>query len=139
MTIVNTEKYKNGDIGTITKISGESITVKFDKGIFCEVKKHKWRKIEYQYNQSKNKMDSVEAGSFEQLPVKLAWTITSHKCQGLTLDEAVIDFGEMAFSHGETYLALSRVRSLNGLYLTRKVGKKDLIENKTFTKFLKEK
>jgi ATP-dependent DNA helicase PIF1 len=138
MTIVNVNEHRNGDIGRITKISRDSIIVQFDKGKLCEVKRHKWRQIEYQYNLSKNKMESVEVGSFEQLPVKLAWTITIDKCQGLTLDEALIDFGRIALSHGEAYLALSRVRSLNGLYLTRRVRKEDLMENESFVKFFKE-
>ena len=77
-------------------------------------------------------------GTFTQYPIKLAWAATIHKCQGQTFEKAVVDFDTGSFTHGMTYVALSRVKSLEGLHLIRKVEKKDIIFDKRINKFVKQ-
>jgi ATP-dependent exoDNAse (exonuclease V) alpha subunit len=73
---------------------------------------------------------------FRQIPLRLAWAVTVHKSQGQTYDEVTIDMGSGAFSSGHTYVALSRVRSLEGLYLTKAIRLKDIQVDPTVIEFM---
>lgn len=84
-----------------------------------------WEKIEYTVNG--NEIGATVKGSFSQIPFKLAWACTIHKSQGLTMDSVVIDMEGGAFAHGQTYVALSRCSSLQGLYLKAPISKTDII------------
>jgi ATP-dependent exoDNAse (exonuclease V) alpha subunit len=78
----------------------------------------------------------VPLAEFQQIPLRPAWAVTIHKSQGQTYDEVVIDMGRGAFSPGQTYVALSRVRSLEGLYLTRAIQLKDIMVDNDVLRFM---
>lgn len=113
--------YFNGKLATVTSISGDKVTVSMaGSGISYTLRKAIWENKKYHVNDETRELEDEVAGTFEQYPVKLAWAITVHKSQGLTFEKAIIDVGE-AFADGQVYVALSRLRSLDGLILRTKV------------------
>ena len=93
-----------------------------------------WEKWDYKLEGSK--YEPIVIGTFKQYPIKLAWAATIHKCQGQTFKEAIVDFDNGAFSHGMAYVALSRVKSLKGLFLTRGLQKSDVISDSRISNFI---
>jgi hypothetical protein len=115
-----TRRYFNGKIGTIKKL-GEKITIQFpNEPDDLVLEKETWRNIRYNYDREKDKIEEEELGTFSQYPIRLAWAITIHKSQGLTFDKAVIDAGG-SFAPGQVYVALSRLRSIDGLVLQSRI------------------
>jgi hypothetical protein len=110
------KKYFNGKIGMIKGISEGEVSVVFNDNEMIKVERDIWLNTEYNYDHENNQIAQTEKGSFQQFPLRLAWAITIHKSQGLSFDSAVIDVSG-AFSAGHVYVALSRVRSLQGLKL----------------------
>ncbi|MDZ4714517.1 MAG: helix-turn-helix domain-containing protein [Cytophagales bacterium] len=109
--------YFNGKLATITSISGDSVEVSMaDSHALFVLRKEVWENKKYTVNASTKELDDEVIGTFEQYPIKLAWAITVHKSQGLTFDKAIIDVGQ-AFADGQVYVALSRLRSMDGLIL----------------------
>lgn len=124
--LVNDEHWVNGSTGVIKEISENQISVDID-GITCQVNKKTWSNYVYTYNQEKKKIEQTEIGSFTQYPMKLAYAITIHKSQGQTYDKVVVDYAdENAFAPGQTYVALSRCRSMDGLYLKHPLSAEDI-------------
>jgi len=116
------QRFFNGKIATVTSLKTDLIEVQADgsrEKIILE--KYTWKNIRYTTDKVSGEIQEDLVGTFTQYPLKLAWAITVHKSQGLTFDKAIIDIGN-AFAPGQIYVALSRLRSLNGLILTSQIG-----------------
>ncbi|NBV41476.1 helicase [bacterium] len=131
------KRWVNGTLGRIYSLKSDAIEVEIDGKIY-ELGKEKWSKIRYNLDSESGAIREDSIGSFTQYPVRLAWAVTIHKAQGLTYDQLVIDLGAGSFAHGQTYVALSRCRTLDGLYLSRMVTPKDIIVDPRILRFLGE-
>lgn len=119
-------RWVNGTVAVIEKCLPDCVTVRTEDGEEHEVTPERWSNVKYTYNEKTRKVDEIELGSFIQLPLKLAWALTIHKSQGLTFANVIIDMGRGAFAGGQTYVALSRCRSLEGITLLNPITGRDI-------------
>lgn len=137
--------HANGDLGIVMSIDSNCsrVTVKLDKnGKVITLEPYSWCKTKYKLQRNattgQDELTQEIIGTFTQIPLRLAYAITIHKSQGLTMDNVDLKLGNGCFAHGQLYTALSRCKSLNGLLLERQVFQDDLILDQTVIDFYKD-
>ena len=119
----------NGTIAIVSKLDETGIQVRLRNGKQIAMKKMVWASYESVYNEETGKVESEEVGTFIQYPLKLAWAITIHKSQGMTFDRMHLDLTRGTFAPGQTYVAVSRMRTLEGLTISNKLQRHHIIQN----------
>ena len=134
----STEKrYFNGKIGKVILLDKDEVVVKCPDDDFNIITTPEvWENINYTVDKETKAITENKIGSYTQMPLRLAWSITIHKSQGLTFEKAIID-AEGAFAHGQTYVALSRCKSLEGLVLKSKINSSQIISDTNVISFNK--
>ncbi len=138
------KQYVNGTIGIITEANYERILVRLpdaDQGHekIIEVDKQEWEILKYENDPEKpHQINTKVVGTFKQYPLKLAWAITIHKSQGKTFDRVIIDMGSGAFESGQSYVALSRCRTLEGVILKQPLRNRDIIVDDRITEYYEQ-
>jgi hypothetical protein len=127
-------RWVNGTIGEVVKIA-DTVTVEVD-GVDHEVLPSTWERYRYSYSAATKELRKDVVAEFIQFPLRLAWAVTIHKSQGKSYDRAVIDLGPRSFAPGQTYVALSRITELEGLYLTRPLRPSDVIVDDAVRRFM---
>ncbi|MBB3769874.1 ATP-dependent exoDNAse (exonuclease V) alpha subunit [Angulomicrobium tetraedrale] len=120
------KQWVNGSVGTIIGLAPDRAFVRLDGAGVVEIERTSWERIRYDWDEATGQIAAKVVGTYSQLPLVPAWAVTVHKAQGLTLDDARIDFDSGTFAAGQAYVALSRARSLEGLSLARPLRASDI-------------
>ncbi len=133
------KRFVNGTIGRITTLSEQEIKVLIEEKNgdekIIDVQPLEWEIIKYRFDQTAGTLNSDIIGVYKQYPLRLAWAITIHKSQGQTFEKVIIDLGRGAFEYGQTYVALSRCTTLEGIILKKRLKPGDIKVDERITEF----
>ncbi len=132
------KRYYNGKLAEVCELSKDKVCVKMEDGTKLWLEKYEWENKKYKLHPETKELEEEIVGTFTQYPIKTAWAITVHKSQGLTFDKAIIDVGQ-AFASGQVYVALSRLRSLDGLILRTKISSFGISSDEKIIRFSESK
>jgi len=135
-------RFVNGTVGRVAgfekqKGGPDLVFVELEDGELVEVGQRQWEAIKWEYDDKSKSLDTEVVGSFTQYPLRLAWAVTIHKSQGKTFDRVVLDLGGRVFASGQTYVALSRCRTLDGLVLKQPIRPGHMMVDRRVNAFLR--
>ena len=131
-------RWVNGTLGIVRTLRDDLLEVELEDGNIYELEPEGWSNVKYDFNEATKEVTETPLGAFFQYPIKLAWAITIHKSQGLTFNRVNIDVGTGAFAGGQTYVALSRCRSLEGISLAGPMRYSDIYVRPEVVNFARE-